>query len=119
MRYKLPKSVGPVKLCRIMYWFSQRAPLEQITKYSKAGPKSIRHVCYSLRKVLARIMLQKREDELLGGDNLAVLINETLMTTPKKTATGFGRVNTCGMQQWVMGFFELDLIIRMGTGRCI
>ena len=25
MKMKLPRSVGPVKLCRILYWFSQRA----------------------------------------------------------------------------------------------
>lgn len=53
----------------------------------------------------------------MGETGTVVCIDETVITKPKRGV--FRGRRTQGHEQWVLGFYELDLATRTGTGRAV
>ena len=86
----IPNNVGPRTLCKLLFWFSQRCPLEQLMEYTSLKKKSCSKCCGVIRKALARYMLKLSDSELLGDHpKTVVCIDETYFTKKKRTRSGF------------------------------
>ncbi len=63
-------------------------------------------------------MLDLNHDVQFGGqDHLATLVDCTYFTKRKVSGSGYAGRETHGMQVCIVGFFELDLRTRQGTGK--
>ena len=108
----------PVKFLRFLWSFSQRCKREQLRYYTGLGAKSVEKTCHAVRLCLLCIVTNLLMTEKLGGPGKVVMIDETCVSTKKRKKGVQGR-RTAGNQQWVLGFWEMDLTTRQGTGRTL
>ena len=106
----LPNSVTPIWLLKVMFWFSQRSPLEQIQTNVGFKNNTTADAVNMLRTLLTEAMIAISEKERLLGDrpNTVVCIDETFFTKRKRNGGGFVGRETEGHKTIVMGFCELD-----------
>ena len=78
----LPNSVTPIWLLKVMFWFSERSPLEQIQTNVGFKNNTTADAVNMLRTLLAKAMLAISEKEELLGDKpiTVVCIDETFFT---------------------------------------
>ena len=114
---KMPNSIGPQAMLRLLWWFSQRLPIEQIMEYTCLSAYSVREGLVQIRKAIGVKMMSLQDSEMLGDrPNTVVCVDETFFSKKKNRGGFVGRI-TVGMTKIVLGFFELDLTTKMGTGR--
>ena len=112
----IPNSVGPGQLVRLIWWFSQRTPIEQASVYSGCRKKTTSKVFFQIRSKINEEMFKICTDENLGGPGKVVCVDETFLTKKKKSKARMGRV-TAPNQTIIFGGTELDLETRVATGR--
>ena len=80
------RAIAPTKMCRFLYWFSQRVTQEQLMNYvGLKCPRTASTATYEIRKILTQHMLDNFDDEVLGDRvNTAVYVDETYLTVKKK-----------------------------------
>ena len=116
---KMPNSVTPQQMCRLLYWFSQRIPAEQLVAYTGIPPKSLTKCVKVLRETLKDIMIEdsKYGEKLGAAPNTAVCLDEIFITKKKKNRGGFRGRTTRGHQTVIFAGTEIDLDTRRATGR--
>ena len=114
---KLPVGITPENLVRILFWFSQKLSLKQISTFAGIPPKTTRKVVKLIRTTMTEYMQTLNTAEKLGGDGRVVCIDETYVTKRKRNRAGFAGRLTAGHTACLLGGVELELSTRRCTGR--
>ena len=75
---KMPNSIGPQAMLRLLWWFSQRLPIEQIMEYTCLSAYSVREGFVQIRKAIGVKIISLQGGGMLGKRlNTSVCLDET------------------------------------------
>ena len=118
-RLGMSNRINPMQFLRLLYWFGQRIPIEQIITYTGIKTKSLASAVGCLGLALTKKMLKMTMSSgKLGRGNTVVLIDCTFVTTNKPDAKFKGKT-TAGHVTCIVGFTDIDRSTRKSTGRSI
>ena len=118
-RLGMSNRINPMKFLRLLYWFGQRVPIEQLVNYTGIKAKSVANAVSCIRPALTKKMIKMRtNDGKLGRGNTVVVIDCTFITK-RKPHPRFKGKTTAGHVTCVVGMTEIDRSTRKSTGRTI
>lgn len=76
-------------MCRLLYWFSQRAPIEQIAHYTGLKPATGAKACDYISECLSNIMINIGQAEMPSvSPETVTCVDATYFTKPTRMHGG-------------------------------
>ena len=116
MSQYLPNSISPRKLVKILFYWSQKIPMQTVSLWLGIDRGTLREAYQVIRSYICDWLILQNQ-QLLRGPGLAVVIDETFITPRKKSRSIRGRT-TKPQQTCIFGAVEIDVNTRKQTGRC-
>ena len=112
----LPNSISPRKLVKVLFYWSQKIPMQTVSLWLGIDRGTLREVYQVIRSYICEWLIFENQ-QLLGGPGLVVVVDETFITPRKKSRSIRGRT-TKPQQTCIFGAVELNLATSTQTGRC-
>ena len=117
--YYCARTMSPDVYLKCLYWFSDDCPYKTGRRHAGASSKIWSKFVFRARSILWLVVSKLQDGQgQMGGPGKIVAVDETWLTTKKRTRGGFRGRETAGTKTSVLGMIELDLATRRCTGRC-
>ena len=101
-----PNSVQAPELIRLLSWFSQRNPQDQIAHETGLPSTTVGDCCTVLRQSITKHMISLNSDVIMGDASTTVLVDCSYFTKPMRNSAGFVGTQTLSMTVCVLGLLE-------------